>query len=558
VAQAPLRIERPQRWDVPFGAEMTGADVERLLAREPFSRMDPRRFPPGTPLAGILLNDARILRYGAGDLVVREGDYGSSAFFVLGGAVRVVIDDLPRALLGRREPRRIGWWGALRQLWAGSRVPEARRVGAAGRPEIGAREDEGGPARIFLQDVPGVLDRHRTVRLSEGEMFGEIAALGRTPRTATVFAEDRAELLEIRWQGLRELRGRDDVLREYVERRYRERSLVTHLSETELLAHLDAAALARVAAATSFESYGRFDWYATYRALAGQSAERRLADEPVIAEEGHYPNGLVLIRAGFARTTRAHGHGQRTLGYVGKGGHHGFAELAHNWRGGTPVPLQHTLRAVGYVDVLRVPTPVVEREVLPGLPARLLPPRVPAAPLGTDVLEFLVENRLVNGTAAMLIDLDRCTRCDDCVRACAAAHDGNPRFLRQGPRIGPVMVAQACMHCADPVCMIGCPTGAIHRDPLRGQVLINDQTCIGCSTCAGSCPYGNIQMVELRDSGGRPLLDQRTHAPALQATKCDLCAEQLGGPACARACPHDALARIDLTRPEPLARWLAR
>ena len=46
------------------------------------------------------------------------------------------------------------------------------------------------------------------------------------------------------------------------------------------------------------------------------------------------------------------------------------------------------------------------------------------------MLEFLVENRLINGTAMMIIDTDRCTRCDDCVRACASGHDNNPRFMR--------------------------------------------------------------------------------------------------------------------------------
>ena len=33
-------------------------------------------------------------------------------------------------------------------------------------------------------------------------MFGEIAALTRSPRTSTVFADAEAELLELRWQGL--------------------------------------------------------------------------------------------------------------------------------------------------------------------------------------------------------------------------------------------------------------------------------------------------------------------------------------------------------------------
>ena len=45
-----------------------------------------------------------------------------------------------------------------------------------------------------------------------------------------------------------------------------------------------------------------------------------------------------------------------------------------------------------------------------------------------------------------------------------AAHDNNPRFLRHGPTYGQYMVANACMHCQDPACMIECPTGAIHRD----------------------------------------------------------------------------------------------
>jgi len=176
------------------------------------------------------------------------------------------------------------------------------------------------------------------------------------------------------------------------------------------------------------------------------------------------------------------------------------------------------------------------------------------------VLELLVENRFINGTATMIINLDRCTRCDDCVRACAATHDNNPRFIRHGQQFGRYMVANACMHCADPVCMIGCPTGAIHRNAVQGQVVINDTTCIGCATCANSCPYHNIRMVEIRNEQGAFVLDSHTHAPILKATKCDLCADQItGGPSCQRACPHDALRRIDLhNNPESLIDWIVK
>ncbi len=113
------------------------------------------------------------------------------------------------------------------------------------------------------------------------------------------------------------------------------------------------------------------------------------------------------------------------------------------------------------------------------------------------------------------------------------------------------MVANACMHCVDPVCMIGCPTGAIHRDLQSGTVIINDLTCIGCGICANSCPYENIRLVEIRDKRDKPIVDPDSEKPIMKATKCDLCITNPGGPACVRACPHDALRRVDFRTAVP-------
>ena len=52
-------------------------------------------------------------------------------------------------------------------------------------------------------------------------------------------------------------------------------------------------------------------------------------------------------------------------------------------------------------------------------------------------------------------------------------------------------------------------------------------------------------MTIIRDEAGHLLRDQRDHEPILKATKCDLCTSQPGGPACVRACPHEALQRVD-------------
>lgn len=578
IAEEPVRILKPQRWDVPFGKDMTEGDVERLMQQAPFNRIDESKFPSSAPLRGILLNDAQIRRFENGDIVVREGDYGNSAFFIVSGAVQVILDSLPARVLGRRESQKKNFFQSVAQLWERPPYPEVRDYSQRQATGIATAEvrtrggEQTSEVRIFLQDVPRVLSENHTVRLEAGEMFGEIAALGRTPRTATVIADGPAELLEIRWQGLREIRRCAPEWKARLDQLYRERSLDRHLRGTPFLNDLSADAFKSVFDSTRFETYGDFEWQASYHAGGDDAPEGRLAKEPLIFREGDYPDGIVLIRGGFARVSRKYNHGERTLRYLGKGQYIGLEEIASSWKKEGVIPLQHTLRAIGYVDLLVIPTAVVQEHILPRLSEKELKrlecqtspePAVDleeeiSMKLGPDMLEFLVDNRTINGTATMLIDLDRCTRCDDCVRACASTHNNNPRFIRHGREMNGIMVANACMHCVDPVCMIGCPTGAIHRESFQGQVVINDDTCIGCATCANSCPYDNIQMVETRDHSGFFILDEVTRSPILKATKCDLCIDQLGGPACARACPHDALVRMDMRDVDRLATWINR
>jgi Fe-S-cluster-containing dehydrogenase component/CRP-like cAMP-binding protein len=569
---APTILERPQRWDAAFDANMTDEDVSRLLFTAPFSGMDSEKFPKRTPLREIIRNDMRILKFRKGEIIMRQGDYGTSAFLILQGTARVVLKpDLAPSLLGRQATNKKGIFRTLAQLWNRSRPPEVLPRTILGQSSgVSARQNES-ETRVFLQDVPRILDQHRTAEMFAGEFFGEIAALSRMARTSTIFADsDDAELLEIRWQGLRDLMKYDDALRTHINKIYRERALASYLRATPLFKYLSKEQLDRVAEAVEFSTFGDYDWSGEYKRLA-QSGSVRPEKEPVIVGEGDYPNGIVLLRAGFARVSQKFGDGERTLNYIGAGQIFGLNEIAHNWRNKeSTVNMQFSLRAIGYTHLLVIPTRVMEEIVLPSLPKNELPPRVEkieddldSAPpetvvrekVGAEILEFLTENRFFNGTATMVIDLDRCTRCDDCVRACASTHDNNPRFLRHGPSAGRLMIANACMHCADPVCMIGCPTGAIHRESFAGQVVINPATCIGCKSCFTNCPYDAIRMVEVRDERGELLVDQEMK-PIAKATKCDLCVENHGGPACERACPHGALTRMNLNNLDSLSKWL--
>ena len=559
---------RPQRWDEPFGADMTDADVERLLSVPEIKAIEAEKFPSRISLAGILRNDSRIVRYKVGDIVIREGDYGNSAFLILKGKLRVVLaPGLPGEMLGRTKIQKRTFWQALKQLWTKKKFPEFRDVQRNSQKERLRENADPKSAHVFLQDVPTILDSNKTAILQEGSLFGELAALGRTPRTSTIFSENDSEVLEIRWQGLREFRKYDEGWRRLIDERYRQNALKAHLGATSIFSHLKDDELQVVADHTLFETYGKFDWHISYKKLQTEDRVEGVKDEPEIVKEGTYPDGVLMVRAGFARISVKRGNGTQTITYLKAGDFYGADELYRAWKGEPNISLRVTITAIGYVEILRVPTKIIENHLFdywdskrkggtrvgsPGIKKLSSEPKKQRIQDFFDqtlvegaLQEWSVQERFVNGTQAMLINLDRCVRCDDCVRACAATHDGNPRFVRHGKTFQNWMVANACMHCADPVCMIGCPTGAIHRSMSGGMVIINDDTCIGCETCANSCPYSNIRMVSIRDKEGDHILDPNNHKPIIKATKCDLCVDQLTGPACAYACPHDALNRVD-------------
>ncbi len=548
------KVNRPQRWDEPLDPAMGLLDLAPILARPPFDAINPASFPAAVPLEGILRNDARVRRYEAGDLVCARGEYGNSAFYILSGEVSVIVGEgLSESDLGRPEPKRMGWRRALTQLWHGGiseiRVPNA---GPAALEHL--RGEEEGPLR--LADPRRMIEENDTVTLGEGQFFGEIAALARVPRSATIIAPQRAELLEIRWQGLRELRRHSRGFRAFIEGLYRQRSLLTLLAETPMLKDLDESVLREIARHALFESYGDFEWFTEYQRDRQRPAAERVAAEPLIAEEGDYADGLLLISGGFARVTQRLHSGYGTVGVLRRGDLFGLEEARI---GGEPgAALRYGLRALGYVDLVRIPW-----KLLAGYAGERPGEAAPSAAgfrgleIDQGLLEFFVENRFINGTQTMLVDLDRCVRCDDCVRACSTAHQGNPRFLREGRALDRFMVAEACMHCTDPVCMIGCPTGAIHRDRSSGMIIIADPICIGCGNCAASCPFRAIRMVEIRDRDGDLLVDE-AGMPLQKATKCDLCLGQPVAAQCEQACPHDALKRVDMRNLEGLDQWLRR
>lgn len=162
-----------------------------------------------------------------------------------------------------------------------------------------------------------------------------------------------------------------------------------------------------------------------------------------------------------------------------------------------------------------------------------------------DNLGDFLQQGLFQGQKLLVLDLESCTRCDECTRACADSHgDGISRLLREGLRFGDYLVATSCRSCHRPYCMDGCPVDAIHRSETSLEVLI-DSHCIGCGLCESNCPYGAIQMIAKVEGEAEKGM---TAAVAKRAVNCDLCHDLVPHGAdtfCVAACPHEAAFRWD-------------
>lgn len=553
--------ERNRRWDEPFGDErLDAATVAHILSLPAFANVDPSEFQPWLPLDQIIANDGRLRRFQAGEVILHKGDYGNSLFIILEGSVLALPAEIEA---GGSSKSGAGWWRSIRQLLAGAVPPEYRATRQRWRRRSGTIVSSSRASALVKVNLDEVKQSNVTVAMMAPDVFGELAALTGSRRNASVIAtEDDTLLFELRWQGVRDIRTWSTPFRQRIDQLYRERGLVGRLRECPLFDHISRDALDEIAKESLFETYGNADWMHRFKRDRQADVSRVIEQETLIAAQGDHVDGLLLINRGFARVTEHVDYGEQAIDHLSVNDVFGLEEIGAIAAGEAGVVLRASLRAIGYVDIVRIPTKLVCKYVLPGLPdhlgleTRLRSDGEPAAmKMQQDMLDFLVDHRFINGEQAMVINLDRCVGCDDCVRACATAHDNNPRFRRHGFSHRNAMVANACMHCTDPVCLIGCPTGAIHREEGTGTVVINDGTCVGCATCANSCPYDNIKMVDIRDSNGAFLLDNDGQTIS-RATKCDLCIDQLTGPACIQACPHDALIRIDIRDSGKLLAWL--
>jgi Fe-S-cluster-containing dehydrogenase component len=270
----------------------------------------------------------------------------------------------------------------------------------------------------------------------------------------------------------------------------------------------------------------------------------------VVREEFGVERTLASIRGGVSGTDQTDYFGHIAL--LGN-----FPEIANALQR-LNRPLEQGRRtasciALDDVEVVRVPGETllaicdadeVVKQLLVANGLAMLQGQQQAPSLEEDRYGAFLDQGLFQAQRMLALDLERCTRCDECTKACADAHgDGHSRLLRDGLRFDTFLIASSCRSCHQPYCMSGCPVDSIHRGKATLEILI-DQHCIGCGLCEKNCPYGAIQMIAADPDA---TVAPQTASVARKALNCDLCHDLVrpgADPFCVSACPHEAAYRL--------------
>lgn len=509
------------------GTALEGEPVDMSgLARHKIREI--RRAFSGVSSAFLRWNEGAVVRrrYKDGDIICREGEFGSTAFLIEDGEVEIFLKSPVKNLQNRLDQ---GFWQRLRKSF---------------NTELFGSSDKDLLDRSISVDAPESLDlKNPRARLTQGDLFGEMTCMNNYPRSATVRAVGDVVVLEMLRNVLYVLQ-RNPAFRAKLQKTYRERAIDNHLRNVSLFDSIK----------TRPEVFQKF-----VDEVRNEVVLRRVAPGEIIFRQGAPAvDGLYLIRTGFVKVSQKQPGGgpDAVLNYVGPGGYVGeiglLADLPELRDFGLSPTRTATCTALDHVELVRFSAedfrriiqnyPDVQASLVAEARKRLGENSRVQRELSSRTLDNFLEQGLQEAQSLLVLDLAKCTRCDECTKACADTHGGVTRLIREGLRFDQFLVASSCRSCLDPYCMVGCPVGSIRRRDTR-EIVIEDW-CIGCSLCSQNCPYGNINMVEVsvREGSGRKAQVQKSE----KATTCDLC-QSLGAgsePSCVYACPHDAAHRM--------------
>ncbi len=380
-------------------------------------------------------------------------------------------------------------------------------------------------------------------------IVGEMACLSHQPRSAGMRSGPEGAAIIVVKRNMLHMLQRNAGARNILGPIYRRRALENYLKNGRLFSGLDAAQ-----ARACLEFLKARDDVELTQVDPGQA----------VFVQGTLADCFYIIYLGNVSVSEASGVGHSTvLNYLGPGRQIGEIGLLSDPKVSPKVaellPVAQrgrrtaTCTALDHVELVTIPKSAFLALLEANTEARaLLEDAACEMVKRTQSRRFEVSPMLGNFTQAglhqgqslLVLDLNRCTRCQECVKACADSHDDVTRLILEGNRFNEFLIPSACRSCHDPACLVGCPVDAIHRKPAKtgggdgkSLAIVIENHCIGCGLCAHNCPFGSIHMHEPQEG------KKKAHSSTRIATNCDLCESLDGNPRCVYCCPHDAAIR---------------
>jgi Fe-S-cluster-containing dehydrogenase component/CRP-like cAMP-binding protein len=454
------------------------------------------------------------------------------------------------------------------------------------------RENEWG-GNTFMILVDGALDvfmksattgvKNKVNHILPGESFGEMSLFAGVPRIASVVAvgPTQSHVLEIARQAFRGMEKKAAQFIEQLGKVYELRGLGTAI---ERIRQTTAGVFTQpqldlLSKISSFKVFGRS------HLLCEQG---QVIDKVFLINNGWVRRSRDLVRLDDATGWAKLGGENVDLDFLGSGNFLGFEGLSAK----PPLVWKYSSTVMLRTEVMEIDLTLLRADAELCTAAQKAFARFAGldtsldfgAPVHDHALESteeVITTGIVEAENVLVMDMDLCIRCGNCSFACEKVH-GQSRLVRRGihiqrtPKIKTqklqhLLIPEVCIHCQDPECLTGCPTGAIAR-LAHGQIDIEAATCTGCTACARLCPYNAISMVQENPIAQAqpgfgsqlgswlglrpPILPPPvvgTKKDNLIAVKCNLCEDTPLNPpgartpaySCEENCPTGALVRVN-------------
>src|SRR5437016_3663319 len=219
-------------------------------------------------------------RFDKGELICKEGDFGSTAFFILEGKARVSISS-PIAHVKTQG----GAQGFFKRLTSTLAPRESDK-----------RDEEARDRTIPIDASVDLSYENPVAELGTGDLFGEMTCMNFYPRSATVRAESEVVAYEM-LRNVLDIMLKNKTFRAQVDQNYRKRALENHLRGVPMFADLS----------TDFIEHLK------------ESVELlRFPPGQVIARQGDAADSFYLVRIGFVKISENYPGGELVLEYLSR------------------------------------------------------------------------------------------------------------------------------------------------------------------------------------------------------------------------------------------------